>query len=202
MAAMQDVVQIRQGRIDLSFHQVVGEVFAHVLRDPRLFDSASAVEVTVTSAPHIDAFESLQRGETDLLVGWFDGSHGAYLEPFQHDVVVVGQAASTPPVYSPYCIWGVPSYVPQSLVPDVASLANPQVAARFKAVKNQSGDECRIIQGIAPGAGISRFSREIIEKYRLDQQCWQFRNGTQQDCFGTFEQAVEREGESCFGFDN
>jgi glycine betaine/proline transport system substrate-binding protein len=212
-SAEENVLRIRQGRIDLSFHQVVGEVFAYVLRDPRIFLSAPsnsgisavvsppAIKIEVNSAPHVDAFALLQKGETDILVGWFDGSHGAYLEPFKQGVIVLGESESeagkaiAPPIYAPYCIWGVPSYIPESLVPDVPSLARPEVAARFKTTATESGEQ-RILQGITPGAGISRFSCEMIEKYRLDGQGWTFRNGTQEDCFGAFERAVENQGGS------
>ncbi|KDN35503.1 periplasmic binding protein-like II [Tilletiaria anomala UBC 951] len=214
-----NILRIRQGRIDLSFHQVVGEVFAYVLSDPRLFlsslppspdtiSSLPLVDLSVSSAPHADAFAALQKGETDILVGWFDGSHGTYLEPFQKDVIVLGDpsknisalpddddvaaaaAFSSPPVYSPYCIWGVPSYVPEALVPDVRSLANIAIAARFK---KEEGTEKHVLQGIAPGAGISRFSREMLHKYGLNEAGWEFRNGSQEDCFSAFEKAVEKE---------
>lgn len=84
----------------------------------------------------------------------------------------------------------MPWYVPASVVPSVESLAQPEVAKKFAT----GADGKHIIQGIAPGAGISRFSREMIDKYGLAAQGWEFRNGSQEDCFGAFEQAVEKEG--------
>jgi glycine betaine/proline transport system substrate-binding protein len=211
LESAQEQLTIRQGRIDLSFHQIVGEVFEYVLSDPRLFlsvptsasTSASSkgeppsISVKVSSASHADAFAALQRGENDILIGWFDGSHGTYVDSFREDVVILGESRDpssiiTPPIYTPYCIWGVPSYVPKAIVPSVQSLADPSVAARFK-VTSTSGK--RIIQGIAPGAGISRFSKEMVESYGLAELEWQFQSGSQEDCFGAFERAVEKEGE-------
>lgn len=187
---------IRQGRIDLSFHQVVGEVFAYVLSDPRLLTGTSEalpkVSIEVDSAPHSEAFTILQNNETDILIGWFDGSHGTYIEPFRDDIVVLGDTrfegmTPTPAIYSPYCIWAVPSYVPEEIVPDVPTLADPSVAARFNA------DDGHTIQGINPGAGISRFSQEMIEAYNLAPQGWQFKSGTQDDCFSRVARYIEKE---------
>lgn len=187
---------IRQGRIDLSFHQVVGEVFAYVLSDRRLFvgthEAPPKVSIEVNSAPHSEAFAILQSDGTDVLVGWFEGSHGKYIEAFRDEIIVLGDTrwegiTPTPAIYNPYCIWAVPSYVPETVVPDVPSLADPSVAARFRA------DEGRIIQGINPGAGISRFSQEMIEVYNLAAQGWQFQSGTQADCFGKVTRCIEKQ---------
>lgn len=189
---------IRQGRIDLSFHHVAGEVMAHVLSDPRLFITTSQtppeVKIEISSAPHPDAFAALRDDHTDILIGWFDGSHGTYIDPFRNDVLILGDsrgknAVHPPAVYNPYCIWAVPSYVPEAIVPDVLSLADPSVAARF-AVDEVGGK--RTLQGINPGAGISRFSQEMIEAYNLAPQGWQFKPGTQEDCFGRVERSIQK----------
>ncbi|KAJ8138943.1 hypothetical protein OY671_007845, partial [Metschnikowia pulcherrima] len=46
------------------------------------------------------------------------------------------------------------------------------------------------IQGINPGAGISRFSKAIVEQYGLSAVGYHFETGTEADCFGRFEQAI------------
>lgn len=186
---------IRQGRIDLSFHQVVGEVFANVLKDPRWFiGSKTDVNVEVSSASHPDSFAALQNDQIDILVGWFDGSHGTYVQPFRQDVVILGDRrqtdfAQTPAIYNPYCVWAVPSYVPEQIVPDVESLADPAISARFPL---EGSENKRILQGIAPGAGISRFSQEMVESYGLKAQGWEFRPGSQPDCFNKVERCIEK----------
>jgi glycine betaine/proline transport system substrate-binding protein len=53
----------------------------------------------------------------------------------------------------------------------------------------------KTIQGINPGAGISRFSQEMIVAYGLDKEGYSFRPGTQQECFSAFEDAFKAEGE-------
>jgi len=110
----------------------------------------------------------------DLLVGWLEGSHGKYLDPYREKAVLLAT------IYEPYCIWGVPDYVPASSVNSVLDLRNPDVEKIMK----------KKIQGINAGAGISRFSLEMIQKYDLGTLGYSFHNGTQEECFSTFENAV------------
>jgi glycine betaine/proline transport system substrate-binding protein len=104
------------------------------------------------------------------------GSHGAYLAPIEH------QVEKLTVLYNPYALWGVPDYVPQEVVATLADLQKPEVATRM----------AKTIQGINPGAGISRFSLEIMARYRLDQAGYTFRHGSLHDCVSAFEQAVAR----------
>ena len=156
------------GQIGLSFHVASAGVVRCVLAD-------GGVAHTVVEAPHERMFELLAAGQVDLLVSaWLPGSHGAYLAPFEDDVVKLGV------LYEPRAIWGVPDDVPLDAVASLQDLARPDVAARM--------DKC--IQGIGPGAGISRFSREIVARHRLDELGYEFRNGTLDDCVDAFERAV------------
>ncbi|KAL3484723.1 hypothetical protein BJX62DRAFT_243667 [Aspergillus germanicus] len=144
---------IKQGRIDLSFHHVAGEVVKLVLE--RL-----GYNVQVESAPHEAAFALHQERKTNT---------GRRLPLLSNTV------------YSPYCIWGVPDYVPETAVQTIKDLLKPDVAARMR----------KQIQGINPGAGISRFSKEIIDKYELGEAGYSFEHGSQSDCFETFEAAYK-----------
>ncbi|KAH9919344.1 ABC-type glycine betaine transport system, substrate-binding domain-containing protein [Fomitopsis serialis] len=166
-------VTVTQGVIDLTFHQVVAAVIRVVL---------ARYDITileVVSAPHERAFQDLSSGRTQLLVGWLPGSHRAYLEPFKDDILVLGEAESSAPVYDPYCIWGVPDYVPIEVVRSITDLAKPEVVTRF----------VRTVQGINAGAGISRFSKEIIARYGLDLR---FVEGDIPTCCAAFEEAYAR----------
>jgi glycine betaine/proline transport system substrate-binding protein len=159
---------IRLGHIALSFHQAAAAVVALVL------ERAGHV-VEMSSAPHAELFERLGRGEIDMLCSaWLPASHGVYLAPFEDNVVKLGV------LYEPYCIWGVPDYVPAEAVATVDDLKKPDVAARMR----------KVIQGINPGAGISRFSQRMVEEYGLAALGYHFQSGTEADCFGTFEEAV------------
>ncbi|WP_371747290.1 glycine betaine ABC transporter substrate-binding protein [Acuticoccus sp. I52.16.1] len=62
----------------------------------------------------------------------------------------------------------------------VADLVGPMALRRME----------RLIQGINPGAGISRFSKAILSAYELDAVGYHFETGTEADCFGRYERAV------------
>lgn len=159
---------IRLGAVDLSFHAASAAVVQELLeRDGHA--------VALRTAPHEQMFELYGRGDVDLLVSaWLPASHGAYLAPHEADTRRLGV------LYEPYCIWGVPDYVPSSLVADVSDLLKPEVMARME----------RRIQGINVGAGISRFSKAVVQSYRLGDAGYHFEPGTEADCFDGYERAV------------
>ena len=159
---------ITLGQIGLSFHQAAAAVVARVLAD-------YGQPVVFSTALHEEMFARMRRGEVDLLCSaWLPGSHGAYLAPFENEVEKLTV------LYEPYAFWGVPDYIPEDEVLTVQDLRKPDVAARMT----------KIIQGIGPGAGISRFSREAVESYGLAELGYEFRNGTQQDCEQAYISAV------------
>jgi len=119
-------------------------------------------------------FQRMGRGEVDFLVSaWLPASHGGYLAPFEKDVRKITV------LYEPYCIWGVPDYVPNDIA-SIADLVGDLALARME----------RLIQGINPGAGISRFSKAMITHYGLDDAGYHFETGTELQCFDRFEKAV------------
>ncbi|WP_444944493.1 glycine betaine ABC transporter substrate-binding protein [Microbulbifer sp. ZKSA006] len=159
---------IRIGHIALSFHEASAREVARVLE-------AHGHQTHLKSAPHEAAFELLKNGEIDLLTSaWLPSSHGVYLKP------LLDQVEKVSVLYEPYCIWGVPDYVPVDAVASVDDLLKEPALSRMD----------RLIQGINPGAGISRFSAEMIHAYSLDQADYKFRPGTEEDCFNRFEATV------------
>jgi len=163
---------IRLGHIDLSFHAASAAVVQRILEH-------HGHAVQTSAAPHEEMFRRYGTGQVDMLVSaWLSASHGAYLAPYAAQTRKLGV------LYEPYCIWGVPDYVPEELVASVADLRKPAVAARMS----------KLIQGINPGAGISRFSRQMVTAYGLDAMGYHFENGSEDDCFRRYEDAVE-EGE-------
>lgn len=162
---------IRVGHIDLSFHRASAREVERVLE-------AHGHRVERCAAPHEEMFRRLGADEVDLLVSaWLPASHGAYLAPIEDQVRKVTV------LYAPYCIWGVPAYVPEDAVASVADLLKPPALERME----------RRIQGINPGAGISRFSVAMVEHYGLARAGYEFRPGTEAACFDRFE-AAARDG--------
>jgi glycine betaine/proline transport system substrate-binding protein len=162
---------LRLGHIDLSFHAASAAVVQTILeRDGHT--------VELSAAPHEQMFERYGRAEVDLLVSaWLPASHGTYLAPHLQATRKLGV------LYRPYCVWGVPEYVPESAVSQVSDLLKPEILVRME----------RRIQGINPGAGISRFSEAMVQAYGLADAGYHFRPGTEAECFDGYEQAV-REG--------
>jgi len=120
-------------------------------------------------------FRRYGAGDVDLLVSaWLPASHGGYLAPYENETLRLGV------LYEPYCIWGVPDYIPIDAVAAVEDLLRPDVVARMG----------KLVQGINPGAGISRFSQAMIEAYGLSRAGYHFETGTEADCFDRFEAAV------------
>lgn len=158
---------IRVGHIDLGFHDASALEVESV---PRRHGHA----IERSAAPHGEMFRRMGRGEVDFLVSaWLPASHGAYLAPFED------QVRNITVLYEPYCIWGVPDYFPDE-VSSVSDLLRDPALSRMD----------RLIQGINPGAGISRFSRAIVEHYRLGEAGYHFETGTEAQCFDRFEAAV------------
>ncbi len=158
------------GQVALSFHKAAGAVIATELE--RL-----GHDVVLKEAPHEEMFRMLGAGDVDLVCSaWLPDSHGAYIAPFEGDLVKLGV------IYQPYCIWGIPDTAPAQIT-SVADLAKPEIAALFR----------KRIQGITPGAGISRFSRQMIMDYCLADLGFHFENGTVEECTGAALDAVAKD---------
>lgn len=162
---------IRIGHIDLSFHASSAALVTAI------FEKHGWL-VENSTAPHQEMFERYGEQQVDMLVSaWLPASHGAYLAPYIENTVKLSV------LYHPYCIWGVPDYITESEVASVRDLLKPDVLVKME----------KCIQGINPGAGISRFSRRMIDEYQLGAAGYYFANGSEEECFSAFEQAVSEQ---------
>ncbi|AQS36902.1 ABC-type proline/glycine betaine transport system, periplasmic component [Shewanella psychrophila] len=162
--------KITIGVTDLSFHHVAASLVYNVL-------SEMGFEVERIYSPHQDNFAKLKSGEIDMLSSaWLPSSHGIY----KSDVEAAQPLLELGLHYQPYALWGVPDYVPEEVVSQVSDLVKPDVIVRMN--KN--------IQGINPGAGITRFSIKMMDEYALKGAGYSFNTGSEEDCFGAFETAV------------
>ncbi|MCG7625328.1 glycine betaine ABC transporter substrate-binding protein [Epibacterium sp. Ofav1-8] len=147
------------GQIDLSFHQAAAAVVCALL-------TRTGHQVDLRTAAHEDMFAMQAAGEVDLVVSaWLPASHGRYIAPYEDQLLKLSM------LYTPYCIWGISDRAPAH-IRSVRDLAQEDMARLFN----------RRIQGIGPGAGISRFSRRMVEAYDLDAHGFHFENGTLADC--------------------
>ncbi len=161
---------VKLGVTDLSFHRVTASIISHVLTD-------MGFSVERIYAPHQDNFKNLKSGEIDLLASaWLPSNHGIY----KADVEQVMPLMELGLHYQPYAHWGVPDYIPEQTVSQISDLLKPDVIAKMQ----------KSIQGINAGAGITRFSINMMKEYGLTQAGYEFFTGTEEDCFSAFEDAI------------
>lgn len=171
--ASPDRAPIQLGVIDLSFHRATAAVVTALLE-------RMGHRVERHFALHEACFDLLRTGQVDMVASaWLNASHGVYRARVEEMVPTRALGLH----YQPYAFWGVPDYVPPSVVSGIQDLRLPEVRARMHPV----------IQGIGPGAGISRFSLKAMEAYGLGEAGYRFQNGTEEDCFTAFEQAVAQQ---------
>lgn len=153
------------GQIDLSFHRVTAALYKLLLEE-------WGYQTELITAPHEEMFRMQEEGRIDLLVSaWIPGSHGRYLDRYRE------RARPLSTIYHPYCVWCVPQYIPKQLLNKVLDLCNQEVMAKMD----------KEINGIGPGAGISRFSMEMMEYYHLTEHGYTFKNNS----FDRFTQITE-----------
>lgn len=159
---------LRVGHIALSFHDAAAEQVELLLR-------SHGHDIERHAAPHEQMFAALGRAEVDVLVAaWLPFSHGRYAQPLAAEVRAVAV------LYEPYPIWGVPDYVPAE-VASIADLLTPPALEHME----------RLIQGMAPGAGISEMSPRAVREYGLDSAGYHFEHGTEDSCIRRFLDAVD-----------
>lgn len=169
---MSTTKEITIGVTDLSFHRIAASLTANVLRE-------MGFKVKLIFEHHEKNFQNLKEGKTDLLASaWLPSSHGGYRAEVQKTIPLTNLGLH----YKPYALWGVPDYVPEELVKEVSDLLKLEVLKKMT----------RRIQGINPGAGISRFSIKMLQEYHLMEAGYSFHTGTEDECFGTFERAVAK----------
>ncbi|TVU66162.1 glycine/betaine ABC transporter [Vibrio atlanticus] len=158
------------GVTDLSFHRTTASLVANVLK-------TMGFEVERIFSPHQENFEKLKTGQVDMLSSaWLPSSHGIYKAGVEEVEPLIELGLH----YEPYALWGVPDYVPEEAVSEVADLLKPEVAERMISQ----------IQGINPGAGITCFSIQMMKEYGLSDAGYEFFPGSEADCFDAFESAV------------
>jgi len=162
--------KISIGVTDLSFHRVTASLVFNVLTN-------KGFEVKRIYSPHEENFNKLKSGEVDLLASaWLPSSHGIYKSEVEEVIPLIELGLH----YDPYALWGVPDYIPQESVDEVSDLLKQNVIKKMKPS----------IQGINAGAGITRFSLNMMEEYGLNKAGYTFLTGSEEDCLTAFEQAV------------
>ncbi|MDR0253165.1 MAG: glycine betaine ABC transporter substrate-binding protein [Brucellaceae bacterium] len=99
-------------------------------------------------------YQGVSRGDLDaMMMAWLPATHADYYKRVEGKVEDLG------PLYEGAKLgWVVPAYVPES---DIKSIEDLKKAEIHEKLKGQ-------IQGIDPGAGLTRLSEEAVKKYGLN----------------------------------
>ncbi|WP_230531482.1 glycine betaine ABC transporter substrate-binding protein [Microvirga roseola] len=98
-------------------------------------------------------YQGVAKGDIDaMMMAWLPETHKDYWERVGNKVVPLGVLYTDAKLG-----WVVPSYIPEDQVSSIADLAKPEVKEKLDAK----------VQGIDPGAGLTRLSKEAIKTYDL-----------------------------------
>nr|WP_320117869.1 glycine betaine ABC transporter substrate-binding protein [uncultured Marinifilum sp.] len=166
---MKKIITI--GVSDLSFHRVTASLLTNVLK-------SMGFGVNRIYSPHRDNFDKLRFGEVDLLTSaWLPFNDGDFKAEVEKEVSLIELGSH----YKPYSLWAVPDYVPETEVSEISDLHKQNVIAKMRPV----------IQGVCPGAGITRSSQNMMNFYGLSQTGYRFFTGCEECCYSALEQAIK-----------
>lgn len=122
----------------------------------RLIEDNLDTKVELIQTDIAPIFQGLSRGDIDLmLMAWLPETHRDYFERVKDNVETLGT------VYDGAKLgWVVPDYIPESEISSIEDLAKDEVREKLEGQ----------VQGIDPGAGLTRLSQEAITDYGLDYE--------------------------------
>jgi len=120
----------------------------------KLIEERLDTKVQVIQTDVAPLYQGILRGDVDaMLMCWLPQTHADYFKR------VEGKAERLGTLYSDAKLgWVVPKYVPESELSSIADLSKPEVREKLNGR----------IQGIEPGAGLTRLSQEAVKAYGLD----------------------------------
>jgi glycine betaine/proline transport system substrate-binding protein len=144
----QDAKTVKLGFAPWSDAEFVTKLAAKLMTD-KLSQKVELVQTDV--AP---LYQGVSRGDIDaMMMAWLPATHADYYDKVKNRVETLGT------VYDGAKLgWVVPTYIPESEIASIEDLKKPDVQ------KKLSGT----IQGIDPGAGLTRLSQQAVKDYALD----------------------------------
>ena len=144
----QDAKPVKIGWAAWSDAEFVTKLAAKVITD-KLGQKVELVQTDV--AP---LYQGVSRGDIDaMMMAWLPQTHADYFAKVKDEVETLGT------VYDGAKLgWVVPAYIPESEIASIEDLKNPEVQEKL------SGK----IDGIDPGAGLTRVSEQAVKDYALD----------------------------------
>lgn len=120
----------------------------------KLIEENLETKVELVQTDVAPLYQGLSRGDVDLMMmAWLPETHADYFERIKDDVETLGT------VYDGAKLgWVVPAYIPEEDISSIEDLARDEIREKL-------GGE---VQGIDPGAGLTRLSEQAITDYELD----------------------------------
>jgi glycine betaine/proline transport system substrate-binding protein len=111
-------------------------------------------EVQLVQTDVAPLYQGVSRGDIDvMMMAWLPETHADYFAKVKDKVTTLGT------VYDGAKLgWVVPAYVPQDAISSIEDLKKDDVKAKLKGR----------IDGIDPGAGLTRLSEKAVKDYALD----------------------------------
>ncbi len=110
-------------------------------------------EVELVQTDVAPLYQGVSRGDLDfMMMAWLPQTHADYYSRIKDKVETLGT------VYDGAKLgWVVPAYIPESEISSIEDLKKPEVMEKLK----------NTVQGIDPGAGLTRLSQEALKTYEL-----------------------------------
>jgi glycine betaine/proline transport system substrate-binding protein len=147
-AMAQDAKPVKIGWAAWSDAEFVTKLAAKVIQD----ELGAEVELVQTDVAPL--YQGVSRGDIDaMMMAWLPATHADYFEKVKDRVETLGT------VYDGAKLgWVVPTYIPESEIASIEDLKKPEVQEKLAGT----------VQGIDPGAGLTRLSEQALKDYGLD----------------------------------
>ncbi|MET0172075.1 MAG: glycine betaine ABC transporter substrate-binding protein [Agrobacterium vaccinii] len=143
----QETKTVKLGYAAWSDAEFVTKLAAKLMTD-KLGQKVELVQTDV--AP---LYQGVSRGDIDaMMMAWLPQTHADYFDKVKNRVETLGT------VYDGAKLgWVVPAYIPESEIASIEDLKKPEVQEKL----------AKTIQGIDPGAGLTRLSQQAVKDYEL-----------------------------------
>jgi glycine betaine/proline transport system substrate-binding protein len=145
----QDAKPVKLGWGPWADAEFVTKLAAKLIKD-KLGNEVELIQTDV--AP---LYQGVSRGNVDaMMMAWLPNTHSDYYAKVKNRVETLGT------VYDGAKLgWVVPAYIPESEISSVEDLKKPEVQQKL----------ANTIEGIDPGAGLTRLSKQAITDYGLSE---------------------------------
>lgn len=148
IALAQDAKPVKIGWAAWSDAEFVTKLAATLIKD----ELGQEVELVQTDVAPL--YQGVSRGDLDaMMMAWLPQTHADYYAKIKDDVETLGTVYENAKLG-----WVVPNYIPEDAINSIEDLAKDEV-------KEKLGNT---VQGIDPGAGLTRLSQQALKDYGLD----------------------------------